>query len=47
MIRDGYGVEDIAYEDGCPVEQVRMEVQILREEGELSRMFGPSERIIR
>jgi hypothetical protein len=38
-LREGYGVEDIALRERCDVEDVRREVQILREEGALATMF--------
>lgn len=40
LLRDGYGVEDIALRLRCDVGDVRSEVAILRAEGELARMFG-------
>jgi len=37
---DGWGVEDIAVLRGYDLDSVRLEVRILRESGELGRMFG-------
>ena len=39
-LRDGYGVEDIAVMLGCDVGDVRKEVEILRNEGRLRKLFG-------
>ena len=39
LLMAGYGVEDIAIRLDCSVEDVRLEVKILREYGSLSRMF--------
>lgn len=39
MLRDGFGVEDIAVLCGYRVEDVRLEVEILRAEGHLPAMF--------
>lgn len=38
-LRDGYGVEDIAVNLRCPVADVRREVEILREAGELQKIY--------
>lgn len=40
LIRDGYGVEDIAVKLACDVACVRTEVAILRDMGELNDLFG-------
>ena len=39
LLKEGYGVEDIAIKAKCDVQDVRREVQILREGGDLARMF--------
>lgn len=39
LLREGYGVEDIARRLKCSVEAVRLEVAILREEGLLERLY--------
>lgn len=38
-LREGYGVEDIALRLKCDVEDVRQEVKILREQGDLERIY--------
>lgn len=40
LLRQGYGVEDIADKLTCDVSHVRLEVQILREEGRLIEVLG-------
>lgn len=37
---DGWGVEDIAVLRGYDVDAVRLEVRILKESGELAKMYG-------
>jgi len=39
LLKRGYGVEDIGVMLGCDPEHVRIEVRILRETGELDKMF--------
>lgn len=39
LLREGYGVEDIALRLDCDVEHVRAEVAILRREGLLERLY--------
>lgn len=39
LLKEGFGVEDIAVELVCDVEKVRLEVQILRAEGELDGIY--------
>lgn len=43
LLREGYGVEDIARRLRCSAENVRREVEILRAEGWLKRTFGGGE----
>jgi len=43
LLRQGYGVEDIALRLKCEADEVRREVAILRAEGWLSRAFGGAE----
>lgn len=43
LIREGYGVEDIAVKLGCDVACVRTEIEILRQSGDLKVMFGRDE----
>lgn len=43
LIREGFGVEDIAVKLGCDVACVRTEVGILRDMGALRDMFGRDE----
>ena len=38
-LREGFGVEDIAIRLKCDVEAVRAEVWILREQGDLERIY--------
>ena len=40
FLRDGFGVEDIAVKMKFPVNVIRNEVQILREEGRLESLRG-------
>lgn len=40
LLAEGFGVEDIAQKLGCIVDEVRLEVAILRQEGVLDDMFG-------
>ncbi|SEU02728.1 hypothetical protein [Paracoccus homiensis] len=42
-LREGLGVEDIAYRSGHPVELIRRHVTAMRRNGVLARMFGASE----
>lgn len=39
LLRDGYGVEDIALRLKCSADDVRREVQILRDAGVLKDLF--------
>ena len=39
LLRHGYGTEDIAIKLGCDVEHVRLEVDILREQGRLAEIY--------
>ena len=39
LLREGYGVEDVAIKLRCDVDDVRREVAILRASGDLARMF--------
>lgn len=40
LTAQGWGSEDIANRLGCDLQDVRREIQILRESGELKKMFG-------
>lgn len=40
MLEQGFGAEDIADKDGCPVEDVRKEIEILRAEGYLEHIYS-------
>lgn len=40
LLKEGFGVENIAIKLNCDVQAVRNEVVILRELGELGRMYG-------
>jgi len=40
LMRDGLGFDDIAVKMGCPPEQVRLEAQILRDEGRLIEIYN-------
>lgn len=42
-LRLGFGVEDIAVQLGCNVESVRLEVSILRQSGELKKIYERAE----
>jgi hypothetical protein len=44
LLKLGFGVEDIALREKCDVECVRAEVAILRESGELSRIYRLGEK---
>ena len=39
LLKDGWGVEDIGLMLKCSVDDVRLEVSILRESGELENMY--------
>lgn len=39
MIAQGFGCEDIAFRLECNLEDVQREIKILRESGELKKMF--------
>ena len=39
LLKEGFGTEDIAVKLKCKLSDVRNEVQILREEGELDRIY--------
>ena len=39
LLKQGYGVENIAIKLKCDVQDVRREVAILRDSGEIARMF--------
>lgn len=41
LLRQGYGVEDIAVMHKCDVAAVRAEVSILRQEGRLAEIVRP------
>jgi hypothetical protein len=43
LLRDGYGVEDIAVRLKCDVADVRAEVAILRADGQLAAIYGGRE----
>lgn len=40
LLRQGYGAEDIAIKLNCRADDVRREVQILRETHQLARVLG-------
>lgn len=40
LLGEGYGAEDIAVLTHCCAEDVRREIKILRESGELSSIYG-------
>ncbi|MGC0225168.1 hypothetical protein [Pseudooceanicola nitratireducens] len=43
LLKDGFGVEDIALKTGCTFDTVRSEVAILRASGSLDAMFPRAE----
>lgn len=43
LLRQGYGVEDIAIKTKVKTDAVRREVQIMREEGTLCEVLGVAE----
>lgn len=43
LLKAGYGIEDISVKLGCREADVRTEVTILREEGDLRRVLGVSD----
>lgn len=40
LLKAGFGVEDIAIKMNCHVDHIRDEVDILRLDGQLEKMFG-------
>ena len=42
LLKEGFGTEDIAIKLKCKINDVRNEVKILREMGELDRIYGTS-----
>lgn len=44
LLRQGFGVEDIAIRIGCTAERVRREVNNLRQTGRLREVLGLAER---